>query len=100
MNRSLLVIAYCLVAALAGRVSGQTAYPMLMSVKPIAVQQGTTAEVTVTSRYTMQGAYQVLLSGAGLSGEVIPPEIKEDKSGKKQPVEKLKVNVTAKEGAL
>ena len=36
---------------------------MLMSLRPVAVQVGTTAEATVSSRYAMAGAYQVLISG-------------------------------------
>jgi hypothetical protein len=68
---------------------------MVMSVRPVAVQQGTSAEITVSSRYTMFGAYQALVSGAGVLAEVIPPETKEDEQAKKPAVEKLKVRFTA-----
>src|ERR1041385_8242708 len=62
-------ITYC--TALAALITSpsvlaQTAYPMLMSLQPVAVQAGTTAEITVSSRYTMFGAYQVLVSGKGV----------------------------------
>src|SRR5262245_35310670 len=90
--------------ALAVRASGiahaQTAYPMLMSVRPVAVQAGTTAEATVSARYNLHGAYQVLISGEGVSGEVVPPDVKQDDPAKKPTLEKLKVKVTAEAGAM
>jgi hypothetical protein len=79
----------------------QTAYPMLMSVKPIALQAGTTAEALVQSRYTMFGAYQVLVSGEGVAGEVVPPEVQQDNDPAKKPlVDKLKIQLAAAAGAL
>ncbi len=53
---------------------GQTAYPMLMSIDPVAVQVGTTSEVTVRSRYDLSGAYQVAITGEGVQGEVVAPK--------------------------
>src|SRR5882724_8053540 len=73
----------------------QTAYPMLMSLRPVAVQVGTTAEVTVSSRYTMAGAYRVLISGDGVRGEIVPQATKPDDSAKKSTSEKLKVMISA-----
>ena len=55
------------------RARGQLSYPMIMSVKPVAVQPGTTFEHTVQSRYSLDGAYAVLVSGGGVTGEVVPP---------------------------
>ena len=55
--------------------SAQTAYPMLMSLKPVAVQVGTTSEITVNSRYSMHAAESVLITGGGVLAEVIPPEV-------------------------
>ncbi len=81
-------------------VRAQTAYPMLMSLRPIAMQSGQTAEIEIKSRYSMLGAYQVLVSGEGVSGEVIAPEVKQDDSGKKPSVERLKVKFTAAADAL
>ena len=77
-----------------------TAYPMLMSLRPVAVQVGTTAEMTVSSRYTMAGAYQVLISGDGVSGEIIPQTSKPDDSAKKSTSEKLKVKIAAAANAM
>jgi hypothetical protein len=78
----------------------QTGYPMLMSLRPVAVQVGTTAEVTVAARYNMLGAYQVLISGDGVSGEVVPPEVKQADAAKKPTAEKLKVRITAAANAM
>ncbi len=60
-----------------GQLLAQTSYPMLMSLKPTAVQTGSTSEVSVQSRYNLFGAYQVLVSGTGVSGEVLNREVKE-----------------------
>lgn len=79
---------------------GETAYPMLMSIKPVAVQVGTTVEALVQSRYTMNGAYLVLISGEGVSAEVVPPEMKTDDPAKKAVVDKLKVRFSATADAL
>jgi Bacterial pre-peptidase C-terminal domain len=48
-------------------------YPMIMAVRPVAVQTGTTSECEFESRYSMYGASQVLVTGAGVVGEVVPP---------------------------
>ncbi|HEV3006594.1 MAG TPA: hypothetical protein VGX78_19140, partial [Pirellulales bacterium] len=56
----------------------QTSYPMLMGLKPLAVQIGATTECEVSARYNLFGAYQVFVSGSGVTGEVVPPEIKPD----------------------
>src|ERR1700733_14980281 len=47
-----------------------TSYPMVMSLRPVAVQAGTTADLTVHSRYSMEGSYRVLISGSGVTGQV------------------------------
>src|SRR5260221_12751713 len=70
--------------ALFGSVHAQTnnSYPMLMSVKPAAAQVGQTTECEVNARYNLFGAYQVIVAGEGVKGEVVPPEKKE---GEKPP---------------
>lgn len=79
----------------------QTSYPMLMSLKPVAVQVGTTAECEVQSRYTLLGAHQVFVSGAGVTAAVVPPETPELKPGEKpKDVLKLKLKITAAADAL
>lgn len=79
-------------------VQAQTSYPMLMTLQPIAIQIGTTGELEVQSRYSMWGATRVIISGEGLSGEVVHPEIPVAKEGEK-PAEPslttLKIKFTA-----
>jgi len=69
---------------LVGVAAAQTnnSYPMLMSVKPAAAQIGQTTEHEVNARYNLFGAYQVIVAGEGVKGEVVPPEKKE---GEKPP---------------
>lgn len=88
------------VLAISAPASAQLSYPMVMSVKPVAVQAGATFEHTIQSRYSLANAYQVMVSGGGVVGEVIlPPPPPED--GKKKPdVTSLKVRFTAAADAI
>ncbi len=72
------------------RASAQQAYPMLMSIDPVAAQAGQSSEHVIKSRYTMEGAYRVLVSGSGVEGQVVLPESTE--AEKKNPLLALKVN--------
>ncbi|MFN0196031.1 MAG: PPC domain-containing protein [Planctomycetaceae bacterium] len=76
----------------------QTSYPMLMTTRPIAVQAGQASEVSVLSRYNLHGSSTVLISGTGITGEVIPPEQKEGEAPKN--IENLKVRFTTAADAL
>lgn len=72
--------------------AAQISYPMVMSLKPIAIQVGATTECEVNSRYTMLGTFQVTVGGTGVTAEVVPPEIPPLKPGEKpKDVTKLKV---------
>ncbi|MDP6555524.1 MAG: PPC domain-containing protein [Pirellulaceae bacterium] len=73
---------------------GQTAYPMLMSLKPVAAQRGRSSEHTIKSRYSMFRAYQVLVSGNGVVGEIVHPELKEGETPKLQEM-KVRFDVAA-----
>src|SRR4051794_20581407 len=66
--RSFAVIFFCL--ATSSSASAQISYPMVMSLKPVAIQVGTTTECEVNSRYTMLGTYQVTVEGTGVTAEV------------------------------
>jgi len=77
----------CLIATSA---SVQTSYPMLMSLKPVAAQTGQTSEHEVLSRYSMHGAYQILVSGKGVTGEVVTP-MDMPKDGKRPNLQKIKI---------
>lgn len=77
--------------------AAQTGYPMIMSLKPTAVQVGTASEIEFHTRYSMFGAYQVLVSGDGVSGEVLHPEKKE---GETPSLITMKVRFTVDAAAL
>ncbi len=96
MNDSVRRCIVSLFVVLAARSAhAQTAYPMLMSLRPVAVQVGQTAEATVNARYSMYGAYQVLISGEGVTGEVVHPPLKLEELSKKPTLDKLPVRFTA-----
>ncbi|MGH7135431.1 MAG: PPC domain-containing protein, partial [Pirellulales bacterium] len=85
----------------------QTSYPMLMGLKPLAVQIGATTECEVSARYNLFGAYQVFVSGSGVTGEVVPPETKPDAAkpvagpmDKKPEAPKIKVRFTVAADAV
>lgn len=62
-----------LVLLLAPVVSAQISFPMVTHVSPVAVQRGTTADVTVECRTSsLAGAYKVLVEGTGVTAEVLP----------------------------
>ncbi len=70
-------LAIAIIVALAsGQLCAQTnnSYPMLMSLKPAAAQIGQTTEHELNARYNLAGASQVLVTGDGVLGEVIPNE--------------------------
>ena len=92
------LITVLLLASHPASLVAQTGYPMVMSLKPVAVQAGASGEVEFNTRYSMFGADQVLVSGTGVSGEVMHPEVKE---GEKPPsLTKLKVNFTVDADAM
>lgn len=76
MKRISAFFALAAFGSLCATVLAQTnnSYPMLMSLKPVAVQIGETTECEVSSRYTLFGAYKVLVSGDGVTAEIVPPE--------------------------
>ncbi|HET6883695.1 MAG TPA: PPC domain-containing protein [Pirellulales bacterium] len=96
-----------LVALFTSSAVAQTSYPMLMGLKPLAVHIGATTECEVSARYNLFGAYQVFVSGSGVTGEVVPPEPKPDAEKpaagpmeKKPEVPKIKVRFTAAPDAV
>jgi hypothetical protein len=89
----------CTLAALlaASTAWGQISYPMLMSLKPVAAQVGQTSEHEVAARYNLAGAYAVLVSGEGVTAEVVEPaKPKDDKASgqaKRPAADKLKLRI-------
>jgi hypothetical protein len=80
-------------------VFAQTSYPMLMSLKPAAAQQGTTSEHELESRYSMFGANQLLVSGTGVTGKITTP-MELGKDGKAPSLTKIKLEFTIAADAL
>ena len=95
--RHLISVLTCAITLLPLTASAQTGYPMVMSLKPVAVQVGQAAEVEFNTRYSMLGTYRVLVSGDGVTGEAVPPEVKE---GEKPNITKMKVKFTVAADAL
>lgn len=90
-------------------VAAQSSYPMLMSIHPVAAQVGQTSEHEINARYDLSGAYQIFVTGSGVTGEVIPVEMKPDEKAaaptdatkkKRPPRAKLKVKFTVTPDAL
>jgi hypothetical protein len=77
-----------------GTADAQTSYPMLMALKPGAVQAGQMGELELESRYNMFGAYQVLVSGTGVTGEIATP-MEPGADGKNPDLTKIKVRFIA-----
>ena len=93
---ALIVVAPCLmVSASQNTADAQTPYPMVMSLHPVSAQVGQTSEHTIKSRYSMFGAYQVLVTGSGVTGEIVHPEVKKDTPPPSLTSMKVKFTVTA-----
>lgn len=95
--KALIFFAAAMFLSLQGRLMAQAGYPMVMSLKPVAVQAGQSGEVEFNTRYSMFGAYRILVSGVGVSGEVLHPEKEE---GKTPSLTKMKVKFTASADAM
>lgn len=77
--------------------TAQTSFPMVTHATPVAVQRGTSSEVTVACRTsTLFGAYKVLVEGAGVTAEVVPAKDAKPADAKQPPpaVPSVKLKVT------
>jgi hypothetical protein len=89
-----------LLPLIAGVAPAQTSFPMLTYANPVAVQRGTTAEISVHCQTSsLANAYKVLIEGDGVTAEIVPPK-EPPKADPKSPVPsvptlKLKVTVAA-----
>jgi hypothetical protein len=72
--KAMRIAALLLASCLAAPARGDTFYPMLMSIEPVAVQAGGSIECTVHARYNLAGTYQVFVSGTGVAGEAVAPK--------------------------
>ncbi|OWK39164.1 pre-peptidase [Fimbriiglobus ruber] len=105
MRTSLAATAALLLCLFAPAARADSVYPMLMSIGPVAVQVGTTAELEVSGRYDFQGAYKVFVTGTGVTGVTVAPAADAPKSsakptGKRAAASKIKVRFTAAADAL
>src|SRR5262245_65176064 len=67
-----IVIAVVCAAVFASSATAQISFPMVTHVSPVAVQRGTTTEVTVECRTSsLAGAYKVLVESAGVTAEIV-----------------------------
>src|SRR5262249_53524095 len=73
----LCLVSLCLCGSVVSPLRADTFYPMIMAVRPVAVQAGKTCECEFESRYNLHGAYRVFVSGTGVVGELdVPPALK------------------------
>jgi hypothetical protein len=85
MKRTILAGICCVLFAWAAPPAvAQTSYPMLMSLKPTAAQVGTSSVHALSSRYSMAGAYKVIVSGSGVTGEIVKDTPKSSRSGRRR----------------
>src|SRR5947209_4607897 len=54
-------------------VAAQTSFPMITHTYPVAVQRGTTAEVTVDGKMNFAGAYKAIFEGTGVTADASSP---------------------------
>ncbi len=67
------ILAILFTATLAGPVAAQTSFPMITHAYPVAVQRGTTTEISVDGQMNFAGAYKSLFEGFGITAEVSSP---------------------------
>jgi hypothetical protein len=73
----------------------QTSFPMITHVTPVALQRGTTAELTVEGQMSFAGAYKVLFEGTGLTAEIVPVPAPAANPSPKTAARSVKLKVTA-----
>lgn len=94
------LIAFLISALISAPAFAQTSFPMITFVNPVAVQRGTTAEVTVQCQTSsLAGSYKVLFEGTGIVAEILPTKETKPADLKtpvpNQPSLKLKLTVAA-----
>jgi hypothetical protein len=50
----------------------QTSYPMITHCTPVAVQRGSTTEITVEGQMNFAGVHKMLVEGQGVSADILP----------------------------
>ncbi|MSU78665.1 MAG: pre-peptidase [Gemmataceae bacterium] len=67
------ILAVLIIASVVGPVAAQTSFPMITHAYPVALQRGTTTEISADGQMNFSGAYKALFEGAGISAEVNSP---------------------------
>lgn len=75
-------------------VRAQTSYPMITHTTPVAVQRGTTAEITVEGQMNFFGVYKALFEGTGLTAEVVGTPPSKTNPPQRPVVRSVKVKIT------
>lgn len=90
--------------SLAGSAYSQTnnSYPMLMSIRPAAACIGTSTDHELSARYNLAGASSVIVSGTGITAELLPNEAEkpEDKDRNDVMSSKCKLRFTCAPDAV
>src|SRR5439155_12283816 len=95
MFRSLFTLLVLLLwASVTNASPAQTPFPMVTHCTPVAVQRGTTADVTVEGQMNFSGVASVLFEGSGLAAEVVPGPPPKDVKARVGSA-KLKITATA-----
>jgi hypothetical protein len=93
-----------LLLSLAGSAYSQTnnSYPMLMSIRPAAACVGASTEHELSARYNLAGALSVIVSGTGVTAELLPNEAEkpEDKDRNDVMSSKCKLRFTCAPDAV
>jgi hypothetical protein len=98
---ALCVFSLCSLCLSGGLIRAETSYPMVMCVRPVAVQVGQTTECEVVARYDLHGAYKVFVTGTGITATVVEESKTPPKPGApKRPTSTLKVRFHVAPDAL
>lgn len=85
-------VAVVLALAITSSAQAQQSFPMVMALEPCAVQaNGKATELKVSSRYSLDGAYQVFVTGSGVAAKPVDGQ----KADEGKDLTALKVQFTA-----
>ena len=92
--------ALCFLCLCGSAVCADSAYPMVMCVRPVAVQTGQTTECDILARYNLHGAYKVFVTGEGVTATVEEPKTPPKAGTGKRQTTTLKVRFQAAADAI
>ncbi|MCE9530649.1 MAG: pre-peptidase, partial [Planctomycetes bacterium] len=92
---SRLIAAFLLSLGLVTLSFGQTSYPMITHVTPVAIQRGKTIELTIDGQMNFHGVHTMMVEGKGITVESLPLPPKNDGPAPQVKSVKMKVGVAA-----